>query len=302
MPNYNDYSTWIRNRFAYRVQKISVNGGFTCPNRDGKLSRGGCTFCDNRSFNPSYCQQTSSIRQQLTEGKAFFARKYPTMKYLAYFQAYSNTYAPLDVLKARYEEALSVDDVVGIVIGTRPDCIDTSLLDYLEQLNRQTFLIMEYGIESTHDATLQRINRGHDFACSQRAVEATHARGILVGAHVIIGLPGEDKTMLQEEALTLSSLPIDLLKIHQLQLLQGTRLAQEYARQPFPLYHVDDYIHLLGEYLPYLRKDIVIERFVSQSPANLLIAPRWKMKNHEFVHRLDSYLQTHGIYQGSIFE
>ena len=210
---YNDYGQWIRQRFPFRVQKISVDAGFSCPNRDGTISHGGCIFCDNRTFNPSYCQPSKSIAQQMEEGKAFFRRKYPDMKYLAYFQAYSNTYAPLDVLKRRYEEALAVEDVVGLVIGTRPDCISPELLDYLEELNRRTFLIVEYGIESVNDDTLRHINRGHDFECSRRAIELTHDRGILTGGHIILGLPGEDREENIRQASIVSDLKLDILKI-----------------------------------------------------------------------------------------
>lgn len=174
---YKDYSHWIREQFPFRVQKISVDAAFSCPNRDGRLSLGGCTFCDNKTFNPSYCDRGKSITQQLEEGKAFFAKKYPEMKYLAYFQAYSNTYAPLEELKRKYEEALAVDDVVGLVIGTRPDCVSDEALDYLQQLNQHTFLIVEYGIESANDNTLRRINRGHTFDCSRQAIIKAHQRG-----------------------------------------------------------------------------------------------------------------------------
>lgn len=187
---YNDFGTWLRKRFPdFRVQKISIDAGFTCPNRDGRISTGGCTFCDNRTFNPSYCDRRKSIREQLREGKRFFNRKYSDMKYLAYFQAFTNTYGSIDSLRRMYEEALAEEDVVGLVIGTRPDCISAPLLDYLEQLSRQTFLIVEYGIESANDDTLRRINRGHTFECSRKAVEMTAERGILTGGHIILGLP-----------------------------------------------------------------------------------------------------------------
>ena len=218
MLTYNDFGTWIRQRFPFRVQKIAVDAGFTCPNRDGRLSTGGCVYCDNRTFNPSYCNPLKSVTEQLEEGKRFFQRKYPDMKYLAYFQAFTNTYAPVSKLRKLYEEALRVPDVVGLVIGTRPDCVSDELLDYLEGLNRRTFLLMEYGVETANDATLRLINRGHDFACARQAVERTHQRGILTGAHVILGLPGEDAAESLRQAPVISSLPIDILKIHQLQI------------------------------------------------------------------------------------
>ena len=279
---YNDFGSWIRKQFPYRVQKISIDAGFSCPNRDGRISSGGCTFCDNRTFNPSYCNKTKSISEQLTEGKAFFARKYPEMKYLAYFQAYTNTYDSLDRLKTMYEEALAVDDVVGIVIGTRPDCVSDELLDYLAELAKQTFVMVEYGIESANDETLKRINRGHDFACSRNAIERTHSRGILTGGHIILGLPGEDANESLRQAPIVSSLPLDVLKIHQMQIIRGTALAREYEKHPFHVYSVDEYLDLVVKFISLLRADLVLERFVSQSPKELLIAPKLGLKNHEF--------------------
>ena len=286
---YNDFGTWLRKRFPdFRVQKISIDAGFTCPNRDGRISTGGCTFCDNRTFNPSYCDRRKSIREQLREGKRFFNRKYSDMKYLAYFQAFTNTYGSLDSLRRMYEEALAEEDVVGLVVGTRPDCISAPLLDYLEELSRQTFLIVEYGIESANDDTLRRINRGHTFECSRKAVEMTAERGILTGGHIILGLPGEDREESLRQAPIISSLPLNILKIHQMQIIKGTRLAEEYLQQPFPLYTVEEYLHLIADYISLLRKDLVLERFVSQSPPELLIAPRWGLKNYQFVHLLEA--------------
>ena len=301
-PYYNDYGTWIRRRFPFRVQKISVDAGFTCPNRDGRLSTGGCIYCDNRTFNPSYCQRRESITRQLEAGKQFFARKYPEMKYLAYFQAYTNTYASIDRLRQLYEEALQVEDVVGIGIGTRPDCISDELLDYLEALSHRCFLMVEYGVESANDETLRRINRGHTFEQSRLAIEKTHQRGILTGAHIILGLPGEDAQESLRQTSAISSLPIDILKIHQMQIIRGTRLAEAYNQNPFHIYTIDEYIRLIANYIQRLRKDIILERFVSQSPKELLIAPQWGLKNHEFTDLLNNYLKEHDIHQGDLLE
>ena len=296
---YNDYGRWIRNKFPFRVQKIAVDAGFSCPNRDGIISSGGCIFCDNNTFNPTYCDSRKSIRKQLEEGKNFFSSKYPKMKYLAYFQAFTNTYAPLERLKRMYEEALSVDDVVGIVIGTRPDCVSPELYDYLEKLNTQTFLIVEYGIESTNNDTLKYINRGHTFECTRRAIAETTGRGILTGGHVILGLPGEDYEESIRQAKSISKTSLNLLKIHQLQIIKGTKLADIYSRKPFHIYSVEEYIRLISEYIQRLRADIVLERFVSQSPADMLIAPRWGLKNHEFTNILVNYLKKTGAVQGA---
>lgn len=302
IPYYNDYGTWIRNRFPFRVQKISVDAGFTCPNRDGKLSSGGCIYCDNRSFNPSYCSRTKSISHQLEEGKRFFAHKYPDMKFLAYFQTYTNTYADLDTLRDRYEEALAVDDVVGIIIGTRPDCVSDELLSYLAELSHRTFVVVEYGIESANDQTLGFINRGHTFDDVRRAVERTHAQGILTGGHIILGLPGEDATESLRQAPLISALPLDILKIHQMQVIRGTRLAELYEQQPFHVYTADEYIHLIAQYIQRLRKDLVLERFVSQSPQEMVVAPHWGLKNYEFTHRLVNHLRKNDICQGQLAE
>ena len=300
-PHYNDYGTWIRRQFPYRVQKISIDAGFTCPNRDGRISTGGCIYCDNRTFNPSYCQRRHSVTQQLEEGKRFFAHKYPDMKYLAYFQAFTNTYAPLSQLKALYEEALQVDDIVGIVIGTRPDCVSDELLDYLAELNQRTFVLVEYGIESANNDTLLRINRGHSLEQSQEAIQRTHQRGLLTGAHIILGLPGEDAAESLRQASIISSLPIDILKIHQMQIIRGTRLAEEFAANPFHIYTVDEYIKLIAEYIQRLRPDLILERFISQSPKELLIAPHWGLKNYEFTNLLVNCLKQNKIYQGQFF-
>ena len=298
---YNDFGHWIRHRFPFRVQKLSVDAGFSCPNRDGRLGTGGCIYCNNETFSPAYCNRRKSVRDQLDDGKKFFSRKYPDMKYLAYFQAFTNTYSSLDNLKRLYEEALTVDGVIGIVIGTRPDCISDELLDYFQELNRRTFVLVEYGIESTNDKTLQFINRGHDFACSRRAIEKTSERGILTGGHIILGLPGEDKEESIRQAHDISALPLDILKIHQLQVIRGTRLARLYEVSPFHLYSVDDYVRLVAEYVQHLRPSLILERFVSQSPKELLVAPRWGLKNYEFTNLLNNYMRENHITQGKLY-
>ena len=271
VKRYNDYGNWLRGRFPFRVQKVMLDAGFTCPNRDGSKGVGGCVFCDNRAFNPSFCDPEKSIRQQLTDGKAFFGRKYPDMKYLAYFQAFSNTYADVETLRRRYEEALAVEDVVGLVVGTRPDCVTDAVLDYL---------------------------RGHDFACSRRAIEETAARGIFTGAHVILGLPGEDERECLRQATVVGALPLHVLKIHHLQVLRGTRLARMYEKEPFPVYSVDRYIALLAEYISRLPSSLLLERFVNVSPPKMVVAPGWGVKSWEFVRRLEAYMACHDLWQG----
>ena len=302
---YNDFPTFLKKYFSYKVQKISLNAGFTCPNRDGTKGWGGCTYCNNQTFNPDYCQTEKSIAVQLEEGKRFFAHKYPEMKYLAYFQAYTNTYAELEGLKRKYEQALEVEGVVGLVIGTRPDCMPEDLLRYLEGLNRHTFLMVEYGMESTFDETLRRINRGHTYKDTVEAVRHTVDCGILTGGHIILGLPGETHDTMVMQAEVLSELPISTLKIHQLQLIRGTRMAKEYMDNPsdFQLFmEVDEYIDLVIDYVEHLRPDLVIERFISQSPKDLLIAPDWGLKNYEFVTRLQKRMKERGAYQGKRYK
>ena len=301
---YNDLSAYLSAHFPCKVQKISLNAGFTCPNRDGTVGHGGCTYCNNQTFNPAYCKTEKTVTEQLEEGKQFFARKYPEMKFLAYFQAYTNTYAELEELKRKYEEALAVPNVVGIVIGTRPDCMPDTLLDYLGDLNRRTFLIVEYGVESTDNDTLKRINRGHTFEVAEEAIRKTAARGIRVGAHIILGLPGETKEQLIKQAGVLSALPLTTLKLHQLQLIKGTRMAHEFEMQPedFHLYSADEYIDLVIDYVEHLRPDMILERFVSQSPKELLIAPDWGLKNHEFTDKVKKRMRERDAWQGKKYE
>lgn len=279
---YKEFGTWLQAELGCKAQKLSVDAGLTCPNRDGTLGRGGCTFCDNRTFNPAYCRQGGSIADQLEAGKRFFSRKYPTMKYLAYFQSYSNSYGTLSHLKDLYEEALRVPDVVGLVIGTRPDCMPDALLEYLEELNRRTFLLVEYGVESANEETLVRVNRGHTFAQARECIIRTAQRGIRVGVHMILGFPWETRSELIRQAQLIASLPITTLKLHQLQVIRGTQLAREYELHPWPLPTAEEYVDLVLEYISHLPPSLVLERFVSQSPPEYVIAPRWGLKNHEF--------------------
>lgn len=303
MQRYNEFGPWLKNLLGMKVQKISINAGFTCPNRDGSVGVGGCTYCNNQTFNPEYCRTEKSVAQQLEEGKRFFARKYPEMKYMAYFQAYTNTYSELDDLKRKYEDALGVDGVVGLVIGTRPDCVPDNLLDYLAELNRQVCVIVEYGIESVYDKTLERINRGHDYACVVDAVNRTSERGLITGGHVILGLPGESRDDILKCADVLSELPLTTLKLHQLQLIKGTRMAEEYFATPegFHLFGADEYVDLVIDYVERLRPEIVLERFVSQSPSSLLAMPGWGLKNFEFVEKVRRRMEERNAYQGRLY-
>ncbi|MBP7486691.1 MAG: TIGR01212 family radical SAM protein [Parabacteroides sp.] len=300
---YNDLGDFLRNIFPYKVQKISLNAGFTCPNRDGSKGWGGCTYCNNQTFSPEYCHTERSITQQLDEGVRFFSRKYPDMKYLAYFQAYTNTYDEMERLKAIYEEALNYPGVVGLIVGTRPDCVPDALLDYFAELAKKTFVMVEYGLESTLDKTLLRINRGHTQAESEEAIRKTAGRGIYTGAHLILGLPGETKEEILHHADIISSLPLTTVKLHQLQLIRNTRMAKEFSDRPdeFHLYTADEYIELVVDFVEKLNPSITIERFVSQSPKELLIAPDWGLKNFEFTAKVLKRMKERGAYQGRTF-
>lgn len=300
---FREFGPWLTAQLGCKVQKISINAGFSCPNRDGKIGVGGCTFCDNATFNPLYCNPKEDILQQLEAGKRFFQKKYPTMKFLAYFQAYTNTYAAVDELREKYEAALRVPNIVGLVIATRPDCLPPQVMDVLEQINKSTFLLVELGIESTNDELLQHIHRGHDFACTVRAVEALAARGILVGGHIIFNLPnaGDWHNQLELEAERLNRLPITSLKVHQLQIVKGTQMAKEYAEHPWTLPSVDEYIERVIFFVKRLRPNLVLERFVSQSPPNMLAVKGWGLKNYEFMTRLLQRMEQYNAWQGQCY-
>jgi len=303
IKRYRTYSDYLSSIFPTRVQKISINAGFTCPNRDGRVGVGGCTYCNNQTFNPEYCKSDKSVSQQIEEGINFFRKKYENQLYLAYFQAYTNTYGSLSELKAKYEEALSHEGVVGLVIGTRPDCVDDELLDYLSFLARNYYIMVEFGVESTNDETLKFINRGHDFEAVKRAVQAASGRGLHTCAHLILGLPKEDREMILSHADRISELPLDVVKLHQLQLIKGTVMARQFEENPewFHLYGLDEYIGLLVDFIERLNPEFVIERFVSQSPKELLIAPDWGVKNYEFTSKLEKELERRDARQGRFF-
>jgi radical SAM protein (TIGR01212 family) len=297
---YFEFGDYLKKQFPYRVQKISLHAGFTCPNRDGSRGTGGCTYCNNDAFSPGYCRPANSITRQLEEGIRFFARKYPDMRYLAYFQAYTGTYAAPETLRRTYEEALAFPGVAGLVIGTRPDCVPDALLDELAALAGQTFIFVEYGVESTSDLTLQRVNRGHTWQEAVDAIRRTHGRGIPVGAHLILGLPGEAYGQILHHADRLSPLPLTALKLHQLQILRHTVMEADYRTHPehYRLYTPDEYTGLVVDFLERLRPDIAVDRFISQSPEALLVAPRWGLKNHEFAALVSRRFADRRTWQG----
>ena len=303
MVRYLNYNTVLKSEFTERVQKISINAGFTCPNRDGSKGTGGCTYCNNQTFSPDYCKPAKSVSQQLEEGIAFFNNKYEAQKYLAYFQSYTNTYDKLENLTQIYEEALINPKVVGIVIGTRPDCVSDELLDYFAELNKQYYVMIEYGVESTSDDTLKLINRGHDYACAEQVIRKTAARGLRTAAHLILGLPGESRETILTHAKKISGLPLTAIKLHQLQLVRGTVMARQFAEHPerFNMMSAMEYIDLVIDFLEILHPQIAVERFISQSPPRLLIAPDWGLKNFEFVSKIEKRLVERDTWQGKKF-
>lgn len=315
---YNTFVGYYKRVYGERLQKLVIDAGFTCPNRDGTVGYGGCSFCDNAAFHPSYSTAGKSIAAQIDEGIEFHQVRYRnTRHYLAYFQSYSNTYAPLPRLKELYLEALSHPHIVGIVIGTRPDCIDEEKLDWLADLKagralpdwrRDGFgspvVKVEYGIESCYDETLLRVGRGHDVAAAERAVRLSAERGLDPGAHFILGLPGESRSMLVEQCSFISSLPLHSVKFHQLQLVKGTRIEKEYADVPDDFLRLDlpDYLDLVVDILERLRPDLYIERVAGEVPPRFVNETQWGLiRNFQILHLLDDCLSGRDTWQGRLF-
>ena len=324
---FNSYSNYFTKQFGGRVQKISIDAGFSCPNRDGKLSTGGCTFCSNAAFNPSYCRPEKSIRQQIEEGIEFHQKRYRRVnRYLAYFQPFSNTYKPLEELKKIYAEALEPIDsisaqtiarndmdskavekptIVGIVIGTRPDLIDEGILEHLKEIQKTHYVMLEYGVESVYDETLRRVNRGHDFATAERAIRLTAEYGIPCGAHFIFGLPGETKAMMLASADIISRLPLTTVKFHQLQIFKDTPMAEEYQVHPehFHLFDLDEYIDFVIDFAERLNPNIVIERFAGEVPPRYLVSEPWmKLRYDEVLNRIEKRMEERGTWQGRLYQ
>lgn len=301
---FNSYAGYFKRTFGERVQKLTIDAGFTCPNRDGTVGTGGCTYCSNDAFNPSYCTPQKSILQQLDEGVTFHANRYRrATQFLAYFQAYSNTYAPLARLKELYSQALSYPNVVGLVIGTRPDCVDEAVLDYLAELSEKYYVIVEYGVESCYNRTLERINRGHTFEKAAWAIEQTAKRGVKVGAHFIFGLPAESKSDMLAEAGIISSLPLDTVKFHQLQIVKGTAMEKEFALQPqdFVSFTIDEYVEFFIDFLEHLSPNIVVERFAGEVPPRFLSVARWGLiRNDRLLALLEKRLEERNTWQGRL--
>lgn len=302
---YNAFTDYFRKMHGARIQKVSVDAGFTCPNRDGTRGRGGCSFCNNKAFNPSYCLPEKSVSQQIDEGIHFLKSRYRKVKdYLVYFQAYSNTYAPTGTLSKLYNEALEHDGIKGLVIGTRPDCVDDEILDYLGEISRHYILLLEFGIESCYDKTLRRINRGHSFKDAVNALEAAAKRDIDTCAHFIFGLPGESRDEMLQEAEIISELPLKSLKLHQLQIIKGTKIEEEYINDPsdFLLFTLDNYIEFIIEFLERLNPRIIIERFSGEAPPQFLMNEIWgKKRTDEIARLIEKRMEELDTWQGRCY-
>lgn len=299
---FNSYAEYFKRSKGFRVQKLTLDAGFTCPNRDGSKGRGGCTYCLNDAFNPSYCIPQKSITQQLTEGAEFHKVRYRRAhSYLAYFQAYTNTYAELDQLKPMYEEALAFPGVIGLVVGTRPDCVENALMDYFQELSKSCYFVIEYGVESHLDKTLLTINRGHDFSCSLDAIKRSHERDLQIGAHMILGLPGESREQILEGALIMGQQPLHSIKLHQLQIIKGTAMAAEYIAKPetFRFWSLEEYIELVIDYLEVLNPEIVVERFAGEVPPRYLVGPGWgHVRNDQILVMTEKRMGERNTWQG----
>ena len=303
---FNAYSNYFRKMYGGRLQKVSIDAGFTCPNRDGTSGIGGCTYCNNDAFNPSYCDPAKSVSRQLSEGIDFLKKRYrEPSSYLAYFQAYSNTYAPLQTLRTLFEEALSYPGITGLIVGTRPDCVDNEKLDYFRELSEKYFVAVEYGVESCYDKTLKRINRGHSYNQAVEAIKTTAEKGIKTGAHFIFGLPGESRQEMLNEAEIISELPLNTVKFHQLQIIKGTIMEKEFLKnhQDFNLFSFDDYVDFFILFLERLNPQIVVERFTGEAPPGFLLEHKWnKKRTDEIVRIIEKKLLERNTWQGRLYK
>lgn len=297
----NELSAYFKKKFPFSINKIAIDAGFTCPNRDGSQGYGGCTYCNNQSFSPFYVEPQRSIRDQIQKGIDFHSVKGGERKYIAYFQSYTNTYSPIEQLSKLYREALEPSEIIGLTIGTRPDCVNEEILGLLQELSQSHYVSVEYGVESTLDKTLDLIKRGHSFEDAIKSIKNTADRGIPVGAHLILGLPGETEEEMIGHAKKISELPIQFLKIHHLQIIQKTQMAHDFKLNPdnYSLFSIDHYIEFLAIFIAHLRADIVVERVCSSSSNDLLIAPKWgKIRNAEVMNLLKKHMRDKDLWQG----
>ncbi|PYV41409.1 MAG: TIGR01212 family radical SAM protein [Acidobacteria bacterium] len=298
---YNGYGAFLRERFGCRVYKVIVDAGFTCPNRDGTVAIGGCTYCNNDSFRPQAVNRLKPIPEQVRTGIAYLKRRYRAQKFVVYFQPFTNTYAPLETLIPLYESSLDHPEVIGLAVGTRPDCVNAEKISWFERLARQYFVTLEYGLESVHDRTLERINRGHDFQCWLDAVHSTRNRGIYLCAHLILGFPWESRDEWLAMADTVSSAGLDFLKLHHLHVVRHTALGRDYLKQPFPLLGYQEYIDLVVDFLERLNPEIRIERLFGLAPEDQLLGPHWGRTKAEIQHDIEQALVRRNTHQGRFY-
>jgi radical SAM protein (TIGR01212 family) len=297
---FNSYNAYLKREYGERVQKVTVDAGFTCPNRDGTVAFGGCTYCNNESFNPGYNDASKSITQQIAEGTEFLIRRYKVDRFIVYFQPYSNTYSSLENLKRMYEEALSYPGIIGLTIGTRPDCVDEDKIEYLASLAQEFDITVEYGLESIYDDSLSKINRGHDYQSFLQALEITRQRGIKICTHIILGFPWEDLNDWMYEAEVLSSLDFDFLKIHQLHIVDKTVMAHQYRKNPFKLLSLSEYVETVVSFLERLNPEKIIQRLAGEAPPHILVAPRWGKRIPEILKYIDNEFQKRESWQGKL--
>ena len=298
---YNSYNTYLREKFGCRVHKVSVDVGFTCPNRDGSMATGGCVYCNNNSFVPFYARSRVPLGDQINTGMEYLKRRFKAEKFIIYFQAYTNTYDKIERLERLYREALEHDDVVGLAIGTRSDCVDEEKIKLCEKLSKDWFITLEYGIESIYDKTLELMNRGHNYQSVLGALRITKGRGIHIGAHIIVGFPGETHDEMLGIADEMSRLDIDFLKIHNLHVVKNTPLARMYAKEPFNLFTYEEYLHFISRFIERLSPKIVLERLFTDTPQDLLVAPIWNKTHGEFLSGIEAELQRRDAFQGKLF-
>ncbi len=297
--HYYAFGDYLKEVFGKKVYKVNVDAGFTCPNRDGTLGRTGCIYCNNASFRPSSCAPSKPLKQQIEDGIEYLKARYKAKAFLVYFQPYTNTYAPVEVLEKLYRRALSHPDVVGLAIGTRPDCVDNEKLELLKELNQTHMIIVEYGMQSMYEKTLQFVRRGHDYATFLKAVYDTHEMGILVGAHIIVGFPTETREESLAMADEINHHPIKFLKIHQLQVVKNTVLASSYSKEPFPVFEYEEYLDFVVDFIERLSPDIVIQRLFATAPEEILIAPKWNRSKQQILNDINKKFEERNAFQGS---
>ncbi|MBF0456914.1 MAG: TIGR01212 family radical SAM protein [Nitrospirae bacterium] len=300
---YNSFGQHMRERFGQSVYKVNIDAGFTCPNRDGTAGFGGCTYCNNDSFRPSSCKPALGVRQQVENGISYLSKRYKAGKFIAYFQPYTNTYAPVDELRRLYYEALAHPGIVGIAVGTRPDAIDKEKFELLSSIAKDYFVLIEFGLQSIYDKSLEYINRGHGYACFLDALEmASNYSSLHIGAHIIVGFPTETIDEMLSMAGVVSGLRLEFLKIHQLQVVKGTSMAAEYARNPFFVFDYGQYLDFLVEFIERLSPEIILQRMFATAPDDILIAPVWNKTRQQILIDIENKFRSAGAFQGKRFK